>query len=71
MTHELLELVGGEAGRRAARLAGDRWLVVISAGGSSFLETYRYIYSQLRLATAFKKILMVFDDGHVGMLTGV
>jgi hypothetical protein len=71
MTHELLEVVRREAGRRAARLTGDRWLVVISAGGSSLLETYRYIYAQLRVATAFKKILMVFGDGHVGMLTGV
>jgi hypothetical protein len=35
---------------------------VISAGGSSCLEAYRYIYSQLRLATDFKKILMVFGD---------
>jgi hypothetical protein len=34
------------------------------------LEAYRYIYSQLRMATGFKKILMVFGDGRVGMLTG-
>ena len=70
MTRELLELVSGAAGRRAARLAGDRWLVVISAGGISWLEAYRYIYSQLRMATGFKKILMVFGDGSVGTLTG-
>ena len=78
MTRELLELISAEsgrparptAGRRAPRLAGDRWLVVISAGGISCLETYRTIYSQLRMATDFKKILMVFGDGRVGMLTG-
>ncbi len=70
MTRELLELISAEAGRRAPRLAGDRWLVVISAGGISCLETYRYIYSQLRMATRFKKILMVFGDGRVGILTG-
>ena len=70
MTRELLELISAEAGRRAPRLAGDRWLVVISAGGISCLEAYRYIYSQLRMATDFKKILMVFGDGRVGMLTG-
>ena len=70
MTRELLELIRGEAGRRATRLAGDRWLVVISARGSSCLEAYRYIYSQLRMATDFKKILMVFGDGRVEMLTG-
>ena len=68
MTRELLELIGAQAGRRATRLAGDRWLVVISAEGISCLEAYRYIYSQLRMATDFKKILMVFGDGRVGVL---
>jgi hypothetical protein len=70
MTRELLELIGAEAVRRAPRLADDRWLVVISARGPSCLEAYRYTYSQLRMATDFKKILMVFGDGRVGMLTG-
>jgi len=70
MTVDLLELISAEAGRREPRLEGDRWLVVISAGGASCLETYRYIYSQLRMATDFQKILMVFGDGRVGMLTG-
>jgi hypothetical protein len=70
MTRELLELLSGEAGRRAPRLAGARWLVVISAGALSCLDAYRYIYSQLRMATDFKKILMVFGDGRVGMLRG-
>ena len=70
MTRELLELIGAEAGRRAPRRAGDRWLVVISAGGISCLEAYRYIYSHLRMASYFKKILMVFGDGRVGILTG-
>ncbi len=70
MTGELLELISGDAGRRATRRAGDRWLVVISAGESSHLETYRYIASQLRMPAGFKKILMVFGDGSVGVLTG-
>src|SRR5262249_31694383 len=69
MTRELLELISGEAGRRATRFGGYRWLVVLSAAGSSCLEAYRYIYSQLRMATDFKKIFMVFGDGRVGMLT--
>ena len=43
---------------------------VITAGDISFLETYRCIYSHLRMATDFKKILMVFDDERVGVLTG-
>lgn len=70
MSLELLALISAEAGRRAPRLAGERWLVVISAKGISCLEAYRYIYSQLRMATKFKKIFMVFGDGGVGMLTG-
>ena len=70
MTSELLELTGAEAGRRAPRLAGDRWLVVLSDRGISCLEAYRYIYSQLRMATGFSKILLVFGDGRVGILTG-
>ena len=55
MTRELLELVSAEAGRRAPGLAGDRWLALISAGGISCLEAYRYIYSQLRMATDFRR----------------
>jgi plasmid stabilization system protein ParE len=70
MTHELLELNSTETGRRASRLVSDRWLIVINAGRVSSLEAYRYIYSQLRMASDFKKILMVFGDGRVGMLTG-
>lgn len=69
MTREWLELTSAEAVRRAQRLAGDRWLVVISAGGSSSMEAHRYIYSRLRMASGFKKILMVFGDGRVGILT--
>jgi hypothetical protein len=70
MTRELLDLLSAEAGRRAPRPAGDRWLVVMSSGAISCLEAYRHVYSQLRMATDFKKILMVFGDGRVGILTG-
>jgi len=70
MTRELLDVVSAQAERHAPKLAGDRWLVVISARGISCLETYRYIYSQLRTATDFKKILVVFHDGSVETLTG-
>jgi hypothetical protein len=70
MTRELLERIGAEAGRRASRPAGDRWLVAICAEGISYLGAYQYIHSQMRMATDFKKILMVFGDGRVGTLTG-
>jgi hypothetical protein len=70
MTRESLELISDAAGRRASRLTGDRWLVVISARGSSCLEAYRYIYSQLGMATDFSKILLVFGDGRIEALTG-
>jgi hypothetical protein len=70
MTGELLGLISGNAGRRPARLAGDRWLVATGAGEISHLETYRYISSQLRMPAGFKKILLVFRDGSVGVLAG-
>jgi len=68
LTRELLGLLSAADGRRAPRLTGDRWLLLIT-GETSCLEAYRYVYSQLRAVTAFKKILMVFDDGRVEVLT--
>jgi hypothetical protein len=70
MTRELLERISAEAARRASRPGSDRWLVVVSAGKTSCLQAYRYIYSQLRMTTDFKKILIVFGDRRVAMLTG-
>jgi len=70
MTRELLERLSAEAGRPAPKLANDRWLVFVSDRGIAYLEAYRYIYSQLRRATGFQKVVMVFEDGRVGMLTG-
>jgi hypothetical protein len=70
MTRELLESISAETGRRTTRHGGDRWLVVISPGGISCLEAYRYIYAQLRMVTDFKKVLIAFADGRVGTLTG-
>ena len=70
MTRELLEVISAEAGKRAQMPVGERWLVVTNARGISCLDAYRYIYSQLRMATNFERILMVFNDGRVEMLTG-
>lgn len=70
LTGEVLEPPRVEADRQARRLAGDRWLVVTSARGSSCFEAYRHIYSQLRVPIAFQKTLIVFRDGRVEMLTG-
>jgi hypothetical protein len=70
MTSELLDVISAGAGRRAMRHAGDRWLVLMSASDASWLEAYLYIYSQLRMATDFEKIVIVFGDGRVGILSG-
>jgi hypothetical protein len=70
MTCELLELIRAGAGRRAPGPPDDRWLVLISADGPSWSEAYRHVSTQLRLATDFKKILTVLDDGRIGVLTG-
>src|SRR5215472_14065952 len=73
MTRELLELITVDSGRRATSfapsLAHERWLVVTSTEGSSCLEVYRYICSQLRMVTDYKKVLMAFGDGCVEALT--
>jgi len=68
LTRELLEVISAEASGPAPRRASDQWLIGISAGGSSCLESYRHVYSQLRIATGFEKILMVFRDGRIGTL---
>jgi hypothetical protein len=70
MTRDMLELLDAERGRRARQAAGDRWLVVTTPEGSSCLEAYRSIHSQMPLATDFTKVFMVFGDGRVGMLAG-
>jgi hypothetical protein len=69
MTRDLLELVNDEIDKRSPRLAGDRWLVVISGRTISCLGTYRYIYSQLRMPIDYVKILMVFGDGRIGLVS--
>src|SRR5947209_14413679 len=71
MTGELLELAGAESFSQATKPANnenDEWLVLITARGSSCLEAYRYIYSQLPMPTGYQKVLMVFGDGSVETL---
>jgi hypothetical protein len=70
MTPELRDVISARAGRRSMRHEGDRWLVLMSASGISWLGAYRYIYSQLRMAADFEKIVIVFGDGRVGILSG-
>jgi hypothetical protein len=69
MTRELVELLGGDGDRPSPKRAQRRWLVVTGGAGSSCLEAYRSIYSQLRAGADFEKVLMAFDDGQVGELT--
>jgi hypothetical protein len=70
-TQSLLERIGAGAGKRApARLAGERWLVIVGEGGPSDIETYRHVYSRLSVPTDFAKIMMVLADGRVESLIG-
>jgi hypothetical protein len=69
VAQELLGLISAQTGRRKTRPAGDRWLLLISAGGNSRLEAYRYICSQLRMAAEFEKILILVA-GRVEVLSG-
>ena len=68
-TRSMLELFRVRAGTDTRKTAaGDRWLVVMSQSGSSHIDVYRYIYSQLGIPTRFNKILMAFGDGRVETL---
>jgi hypothetical protein len=69
MTGGLLDQILGVRGR-APKAPGDRWLVLMSGGGRSRLEAYRYIYSQLGVVTGFNKVVIVFGDGWVETLSG-
>ena len=72
MACEFLALVSDEAGGKAKSFAskrpGGRWLVVTTAREISCLQAYRSIYSQLNLPAGYKKVLMMFCDGRIGVL---
>jgi hypothetical protein len=68
MAREWLELAGAEAARQVAPRDMASWLVVVTARGPSCLGAYRYIHSQLRLSTHYKRLLVVWGDGSVGTL---
>ena len=71
VTQSLLQHIAVAADKRApGKSTGDRWLVVVCEDGFSHIETYRHVYSQLSIATDFKKILMVLAGGRVESLTG-
>ena len=72
MTCEFLDLANVQIGRRAPSLApkrlGGRWLVVTTTRGISCLQALRSIHSQLRMPAVYKKVLMLFRDGRIGLL---
>jgi hypothetical protein len=68
MTRELLAVVG-DPGQTAAKRAGERWLVMISARGNSCLQVYRYLYSKLRSPKRYSKVVMMFGDGRLAVLS--
>jgi hypothetical protein len=70
MGSELLEAMKDVGLGPMAEPTGERWLAVVSARGIACLETFRCIYSQLHIASSFKRALIVFGDGRVEELTG-
>lgn len=73
MTRELLKLIG-PAVSRPDSVNADRWLLLITSAAVSCLPVYRYLMSQLPMATGFNRVLMGFPDGNVAPLkiyTGV
>jgi hypothetical protein len=70
LTQSLLQAIGAAAQERAPKkFKGERWLVVTDEDGLSPIETYRQVYSQLGMATGFKRILMLLAGGRVESLT--
>ena len=69
MTRELLELLQANVSTVLAKRAAERCVIVPSARSIACLESYRSIYSQLRTARSSGSILMVFDDGRIGVVT--
>jgi hypothetical protein len=67
---ELLEAMKDVGLGPMAEPTGERWLAVVSARGIACLETFRCIYSQLHIASSFKRALIVFSDGRVEELMG-
>jgi hypothetical protein len=63
----LAVLIGDGRGTRPPAL--DRWLVLVSAAESAFLEAYRAICAQLSWQGHCEKVLIVFDDGRIGVLS--
>ncbi len=68
ITQEMLELFSAGAALPARNSGGDRWLLAISEQTSSCLPVYRYIYSQLRALSTYKKVLIAFRDEVVDIL---
>jgi hypothetical protein len=65
LTSELLGVIDTGAASRPH----DRWLVVSTALGRTYLETFRHINSQLPMPSDLKKIYLVFGDGKVEPLS--
>lgn len=66
MTQALLECVSGAGAKPApARFTGERWLVIANANGPAHIDTYRQIYTQLGMASVYKKVFMVLGEGRV------
>ena len=69
MTRSLLVLFRATSEAGAARgSAGERWLVMRHDGGPLHADAYKHIYSELRLPSHFKKVLLVSGDGRVETL---
>jgi hypothetical protein len=68
LTREWIRVVSAETGRRTARFAGGRWLVVTNADGMWYLQAHRYICSRLPMPAGVDRILIASGDGRVEVL---
>lgn len=67
VTRALLAAIGPHP-RAAARRCGARWLLIENQDDRLPIDTYRNVYQQLRLATAFERLFVALPDGRIERL---
>jgi hypothetical protein len=67
VTRALLAAIGPHR-RAAARRSGARWLLFENQDDRLPIDTYRNVCQQLRLATAFERLLVALPDGRIERL---
>jgi hypothetical protein len=68
MTVDLVELLRHATAKRATVAAVERALILVDSEGMAEVAAYRYVCSQLHLASVFQKIFVVFEKRRAASL---